>query len=75
MRAVSQTHAVDTAGHEVSYTRYSVTYRDARGENVIAAEFDEDGRLLVHGRGMLDVGRRERMERLLRFLGAQPVFD
>ena len=73
--ALSETHAVHEAGYEVSYTGYSVTYRDSSGEKVVAAEVDEEGRLLVHSRGSLDAKTQGRVERLLKFLGAHPVFD
>ncbi len=36
------------SGYDVSYSRYSVTYRDANGELVLGAEFDDDGVLVVH---------------------------
>lgn len=62
-------------GYEVSYTGYSVTYRDSSGDKVVAAEVDDEGRLLVHSSGSLDATTRGRVERLLKFLGAQPVFD
>ena len=68
MAAVGELHAVSESGFDVRYTRYSVTYRDAGGERVLAAELDEEGALVVHDHG---VPRRvaARIARALRFLG------
>ena len=68
MAAVGELHAASESGFDVRYTRYSVTYRDARGEVTIGAELDEEGALVLHEHGE---PRRvvARIGRALRFLG------
>lgn len=55
--AASEVHAVHESGFDVHYTRYSVTYRDASGELVLGAEFDDEGTLVVHAHGAGDPAR------------------
>lgn len=71
--AVSDAHAVYEAGFDVCYSRYSVTYRDAHGEVVLAAEFDDEGALQVHASRCPDALVVERVEAALTFLGAKPT--
>jgi hypothetical protein len=74
-QALSETHAVDPAGYEVMYSRYSVTYRDGAREVVLAAEFDDEGRLVVHRAEHREPELTARLDRLLRFLQLTVVFD
>lgn len=60
---------VHESGYDVSYSRYSVTYRDANGELVLGAEFDDDGVLVVHSARCPDRLGVERIGDALRFLG------
>lgn len=69
--AVSDAHAVYEAGFDVCYSRYAVTYRDARGEVVLGAEFDDDGLLVVHARRCADGTALERIGAALKFLGVR----
>jgi hypothetical protein len=68
---VSDVHVVHEAGFDVCYSRYSVTYRDARGEIVLAAEFDEEGELAIHSAGHCDATTAERISAALDFLGVK----
>ena len=68
---VSDVHVVHEAGFDVCYSRYSLTYRDARGEIVLAAEFDEEGELAVHSSGHCDAATAERISVALDFLGVK----
>lgn len=69
--AASDAHAVYEAGFDVSYSRYAVTYRDARGTVVVAAEFDDEGELLVHYSRCPDALAAERIDGALDFLGVK----
>lgn len=71
--AVSDAHAVYEAGFDVCYSRYAVTYRDARGTVVVAAEFDDEGELLVHYSRCPDALAAERIDGALDFLGVRHV--
>lgn len=71
--AASDAHAVYEAGFDVSYSRYGVTYRDARGAVVVAAEFDDEGELLVHYSRCPDALAAERIDDALDFLGVRHV--
>ncbi len=67
--AASDAHAVYEAGFDVCYSRYAVTYRDSRGEVVLAAELDENGDLVVQASRCADALVVERVEAALAFLG------
>ena len=69
--AVSDAHAVYETGFDVCYSRYAITYRDARGEVVLAAEFDDEGVLLVQATRCPDALVAERVEAALAFLGVK----
>lgn len=73
LAAVGDAHAVYEAGFDVCYSRYAVTYRDARGEVVLAAEFDDEGALLVHASRCPDSLVVQRVEAALAFLGVKPT--
>jgi hypothetical protein len=69
--AVGDAHAVFEAGFDVRYSRYSVTYRDALGEVVVPAEFDDEGVLLVQASRCRDPRAIERIGDALAFLGVR----
>lgn len=69
--AAGGAHAVFEAGFDVRYSRYAVTYRDARGEVVVPAEFDEDGLFLVQASRCPDTAAVERIGTALAFLGVR----
>lgn len=69
--AAGERHAVHESGYDVSYSRYSVTYRDAGGELLVGAEFDEEGVLVVHSAGIADRRAIARIAEALRFLGVK----
>lgn len=71
MAAISESHAVHEAGYEVTYSRYSVNYRDAGKAVSVGAEFDEDGVLVVHSRAVPERPVVERIDEALRFLGVR----
>lgn len=66
--AVNESHAVHVSGYDVSYSRYSVTYRDARGELVLAAELDDNGVLIVYSLHCANRAAVVRIGEALRFL-------
>lgn len=68
MAALGPAHVLHESGYEVVYSRYSVSYRDAREAMDLSAEFDEDGVLVVRA-GAAAAQVRDRVSRALRFLG------
>lgn len=73
--AASDTHAVNEAGFDVSYSRYGVTYRDAAGTRDLAAEIDDEGVLRIRGRASLVPLAATRIEAALRHLGVRFTLD
>ena len=69
--AVGDAHAVFAEGFDVHYSRYSVTYRDSRGEVVLPAEFDDEGVLLVQTSRCRNPQAVERIGSALAFLGVK----
>ena len=69
--AASDAHAVYEAGFDVCYSRYAVTYRDPRGEVVLAAELDDNGDLVMQTSRCADRLVVERVEAALAFLGVR----
>ncbi|HYC38710.1 MAG TPA: hypothetical protein VEC19_19940 [Usitatibacter sp.] len=69
--AVGDAHAVFEEGYDVSYSRWSVTYRDRAREWVVPAELDEEGDLHLEAPAWLDARAKERIATGLAFLGVK----
>lgn len=73
--AASDMHAVNEAGFDVAFSRYSVSYRDREGSRDLAAEIDDEGVLRIRGKDTLVPQAAARVESALRYLGVRFTFD
>lgn len=67
-RAVTSVRAVHEGGDEVTYSRYSVSFRGGGGQLTLGAELDDDGVLLIHAPPGIDAAILERIDDALRSL-------